>query len=308
MCWRRPTPFRLGRGGEGDYVQRHGFGHEDWNFNTDFTIDGYVYGYVYYQPSEDKSADVFNFAFLTWDAGQWHLAGFYREAEFVLEGAPVDAEVVRRKVHHLRALDGHLGEELRGLSDAGLRKRLSSESEWLRWRVRPWNIQALSSPIPIPRKVYASNHFRITKPKQISKRAFDALARVADESWDSAPASIGFEEGRLLTATHLVRERSAPLVDEAKRAFVREHRRLFCQGCGFDFVAVYGERGRDFIEVHHSVPLASLSGRTQMRAKDLRMLCSNCHRIVHRYEPWLSMEDLAGALGPNRGVRSSRAR
>lgn len=61
--WILPTPCRLGRAGEGDYVQRYGFGHEDWNFNTRLAIDGYVYAYMYYHPNATKAAESFQFAF-----------------------------------------------------------------------------------------------------------------------------------------------------------------------------------------------------------------------------------------------------
>lgn len=56
-----------------------------------------------------------------------------------------------------------------------------------------------------------------------------------------------------------------------------------CKGCGFDFEAVYGERGRGFIEVHHTKPLY-LNQKEQIVApvKDLLPVCSNCHRMIHR--------------------------
>ena len=57
---------------------------------------------------------------------------------------------------------------------------------------------------------------------------------------------------------------------------------LDCMACGFNFEKFYGEAGRNFIEVHHIIPLAN-AGRTETNPEtDLIVLCANCHRIVHR--------------------------
>jgi predicted HNH restriction endonuclease len=60
--------------------------------------------------------------------------------------------------------------------------------------------------------------------------------------------------------------------------------RLCCEvpGCGFDFESVYGDIGRDFAEVHHLMPLSDMSSPTVTRLEDLAVVCSNCHRMIHR--------------------------
>ncbi len=56
-----------------------------------------------------------------------------------------------------------------------------------------------------------------------------------------------------------------------------------CMACGFDFEEFYGERGKDYIEVHHIVPLASRDQQIDIDPKtDLVVVCSNCHRMIHR--------------------------
>ena len=72
---------------------------------------------------------------------------------------------------------------------------------------------------------------------------------------------------------------------------------ITCECCGFDFEKTYGERGRDFIEVHHAVPVSELKAGQKLRMNDLRLLCSNCHRIVHRRQPWLSVEEVQTLIG-----------
>lgn len=51
--------------------------------------------------------------------------------------------------------------------------------------------------------------------------------------------------------------------------------------CDFDYVATYGPRGEDYIEVHHIVPL-HLTGQRDVSLDELILLCANCHRMIHR--------------------------
>ncbi len=56
-----------------------------------------------------------------------------------------------------------------------------------------------------------------------------------------------------------------------------------CVVCKFGFGQVYGEWGEGFIEVHHIVPLGDDDEtRNTNPETDLVVLCSNCHRMVHR--------------------------
>lgn len=66
-----------------------------------------------------------------------------------------------------------------------------------------------------------------------------------------------------------------------------------CKGCGMDFLARYGERGRDFMHVHHLLPLKQIKKAYKVDPiADLRPICPNCHAMIHRREPMLSMEEL----------------
>lgn len=71
--------------------------------------------------------------------------------------------------------------------------------------------------------------------------------------------------------------------DRDARAACLEYYKYKCAVCGFDFEAVYGEIGKDFIEVHHLHPLSQIRGTHDTDPiKDLRPLCSNCHSMIHR--------------------------
>jgi predicted HNH restriction endonuclease len=56
-----------------------------------------------------------------------------------------------------------------------------------------------------------------------------------------------------------------------------------CQVCGFCFGSQYGHIGDGYIEVHHLHPI-SLRKHKKMatHVEDVRVVCSNCHRMLHR--------------------------
>lgn len=75
-----------------------------------------------------------------------------------------------------------------------------------------------------------------------------------------------------------------------------------CMACGFDFEKVYGERGKDYIEVHHVIPLASRDEEMQISPEtDLIVVCANCHRMIHRKKNQiLSLEELRQIIAENK--------
>ena len=81
-----------------------------------------------------------------------------------------------------------------------------------------------------------------------------------------------------------------------KEIYHRQHGKLDCEVCGFDFNAVYGELGSGYIEAHHRVPLSELSGESKTRLDDLALVCSNCHRMLHREINTLSVDELKKRL------------
>lgn len=94
--------------------------------------------------------------------------------------------------------------------------------------------------------------------------------------------SPGFEEGKLSLKMHLIRERNPKVIQTAKEDFLKRNGRIFCEACGFDFFKVYGELGKNFIEGHHIEPLSVRVNNKITNPEDIVLLCSNCHRMVHR--------------------------
>lgn len=73
-----------------------------------------------------------------------------------------------------------------------------------------------------------------------------------------------------------------------------------CQICGFNFEKFYGERGKNFIEVHHLKPLASYDKEHDVRLEDLVSLCSNCHSMIHVGGELLTPKELIDDIKINR--------
>ena len=100
------------------------------------------------------------------------------------------------------------------------------------------------------------------------------------------------EEGQVLSRMHHYRERNTKLVKDKKYRILRDTGELRCEICDFDFSIVYGDHGNGFIECHHTKPLSELESGQKTSLSDLCLVCSNCHRMIHRKRPWLSMKQL----------------
>jgi 5-methylcytosine-specific restriction protein A len=103
-------------------------------------------------------------------------------------------------------------------------------------------------------------------------------------------------EGALLTRVHRVRERSRKLVAQRKEQALSATGSLACEACGFDFAKVYGPHGEGFIECHHTLPVSKLTPGSRTKLQDLALVCANCHRMIHRRSPWLSVSALKELL------------
>jgi len=95
-------------------------------------------------------------------------------------------------------------------------------------------------------------------------------------------------EGKLLFALHRRRERDST-ISVQKKEIARTNGDLSCEVCDFSFHLVYGEQ---YIECHHRIPIHK--GERITRLQDLALVCSNCHRMLHRKidGDYLSVETL----------------
>lgn len=66
-----------------------------------------------------------------------------------------------------------------------------------------------------------------------------------------------------------------------------------CMICGFNFEQKYGEIGKEYIQIHHIVPLSEKSAEILVDPKkDLIPVCCNCHAMLHRSKPALLPSEL----------------
>jgi hypothetical protein len=114
-----------------------------------------------------------------------------------------------------------------------------------------------------------------------------ATLPIAEEDDEGA-----FVEGRERYRIHRTKERDPRIVRLVKARRLAEEGCFVCDVCGFNFERTYGERGRGFVEAHHTVPLSELEEETITREQDIALVCSNCHRMLHRGKPLLSVAEL----------------
>jgi 5-methylcytosine-specific restriction enzyme A len=83
---------------------------------------------------------------------------------------------------------------------------------------------------------------------------------------------------------------------EARRKCL-EYYGVDCYVCDFNFERVYGEAGRNLIQVHHLLPLSEIHEKYIIDpVKDMRPVCPNCHAIIHRKTPPYSIEEMIELL------------
>ncbi len=125
----------------------------------------------------------------------------------------------------------------------------------------------------------------------------DSLLTIAEQDIEAYEVEESYTEGKVSTILVNKYERNPKL----REAAINIHG-MRCQGCGFSFIEFYGERGRDYIEVHHLRPISSYKGEVKVNPnKDMAVVCSNCHRMIHRTpkDP-LSLDELREIIRKNR--------
>jgi len=120
-----------------------------------------------------------------------------------------------------------------------------------------------------------------------------------NDDYEQAPIFFGggeddieVQEGGPKLVAHFRRERSVRLRAAKVKEVLDRRREIRCEACNFSFQVQYPDIGAEFCEVHHRKGLAA-SGNTVTRLKELAVLCSNCHRMIHRTKPMMSVEQFA---------------
>jgi 5-methylcytosine-specific restriction protein A len=87
------------------------------------------------------------------------------------------------------------------------------------------------------------------------------------------------------------------------RRFCIEHFGVFCQVCDLDFYKTYGELGKQFIHVHHIIPLSKINKEYIINPiTDMIPICPNCHYMIHRKKEVLSVKELKDIYQKNNRI------
>lgn len=122
-----------------------------------------------------------------------------------------------------------------------------------------------------------------------NKVLLSSIEKIED---DETSEKDSVKEGQVLYKLHKYRERNKKIVEAKKKSVFKSKKRLECEVCNFDFSLVYGEVGQGFIECHHIKPLASNDLTSITKLDDLALVCSNCHRMLHRRINEVTIPDL----------------
>lgn len=97
-----------------------------------------------------------------------------------------------------------------------------------------------------------------------------------------------FKEGASITITINSYERNR----EARQKCLAHHG-YKCAVCSFGFEDKYGEMGKNYIQVHHVIPISEIKEEYELDPiKDLIPVCPNCHAMIHMTRPALSIDKL----------------
>jgi hypothetical protein len=118
-------------------------------------------------------------------------------------------------------------------------------------------------------------------------RATAGAAKGADEPYEGEAADEEtFLEGEKRAAKQTVRNPSLRVA--AKRRWG-----LRCYCCGFDFEQFYGSVAKGLAIVHHLQPVAAAKGKVRnATVRDVRIVCANCHQVIHVAKEPIDVDDL----------------
>ncbi len=166
--------------------------------------------------------------------------------------------------------------------------------------IRVSNLKKLAAPIQKTGLVIASSGKKISRNHRRSyvvcrtPNDLDLLKTVLDPIPETVDLPSATEARRTLIS-HFRLERNRALVKRKKLAYQAETGGLACQVCEFDF-SKYRGLGAGFCEVHHLKLLSAERAEVLTNLSDLAVVCSNCHRMIHRNGECRTLSEVKAAL------------
>ena len=196
--------------------------------------------------------------------------------------APIRILVV---IHKNRILSMH---EVKGVK----REYPSTEERWD--MIKEYNLRDIASPL-VGKSVLGWSSQRHSMARY-GMTMFDKIEVEVSTLDKYMPEEVadGAYEGAKKTVTVNAYERNS----EARAKCIDHYRKIDgtvrCQACEMTFLEKYGAIGKDFIHVHHIVPLHKIGEAYKVDPiKDLVPVCPNCHAMLHMQDPPMKVEDLA---------------
>lgn len=132
-------------------------------------------------------------------------------------------------------------------------------------------------------------HGWVRKGAKLSRENFEILESMLMEQREFNN-ELTYKEGAEIRFVQTARERNPKLRNDAIRKYGKK-----CMVCGFDFDERYGKDiAGGYIEVHHVQMLSQSSGQRETRLEDVRVVCSNCHRMIHKKKDmmdWMALKE-----------------
>jgi 5-methylcytosine-specific restriction protein A len=266
--------------GSGAWVKEYKWGHEDFNFEKN---DGKYYGYAPplgkinlkrissdIQLDSDRRQYIDNVLviFSTGGTGGRIISGYYQNAR-------VYAEPIENKMENRKHDDEYISYNLVCSVKNGCKLREEERKYKLPY--------AKTSPSGYGHHQlwYADQ----SKDKGEREKAIDyVIDYIYGKYYDETNDEHKYDESKITPKTVYATTRS----QKARQECINFHGTV-CKICGFDFEKIYGEIGKEFIEVHHIESITTLSRHDEYAGtnpiKDLIPVCSNCHSMLHRKRP-----------------------
>jgi predicted HNH restriction endonuclease len=119
-------------------------------------------------------------------------------------------------------------------------------------------------------------------PKYVLMKDGTLLAESSNKNRNSLKDGVfNPQETFLEGALEILLEKKRQKRNDELRVKAIEHYGLNCHICGFNFEDMYGKYGAGYIEIHHLSPLADSKGERESTVYDVRVVCSNCHSVLH---------------------------
>lgn len=138
-------------------------------------------------------------------------------------------------------------------------------------------------------KEFGNDRQKTKELANLIRSGIQLLEEIKDDSVEIAY----FFEGRVVTETHLRRERH-PQIRKQLLAERSRQGRLACEICGCASTTASSEIALAMFEAHHILPLSATQER-DTKLSDMALLCANCHNMVHKaisiQKKWLSIEE-----------------